>query len=49
MIDEKTEMRGHLGQPELVSAVYRQLENCEMKEKNELAINVRRGFTLKIS
>ena len=49
MIDEKTEMRGHLGQPELVSAVYRQLENWEMKEKNELAINVRRGFTLKIS
>ena len=47
MIDEKTEMRGHLDQPELVSAIYRQLQKCEMNEENELAINVRRGFCFK--
>ena len=47
MIDEKTEIGGHLGQPELVSAVYRQLQKCEMNQKNELAINVRRGFCFK--
>ena len=47
MIDEKTEMRGHLDQPELVSAIYRQLRKCEIDEEHELAINVRRGFCFK--
>ena len=47
MVDEETEMRGHLGQPELVSAIYRQLQKCEMNEENELAINVRRGLCFK--
>ena len=40
-------MRGHLDQPELVSAIYRQLQKCEMNEENEHAINVRRGFCFK--
>ena len=49
IIDEKTEMRGHLDQTQLVSAIYRQLQKCEMNEENELTSNVRRGFALKIS
>ena len=40
-------MRGHLKQPELVSAIYRQPQKCEMNEENGLAINVRRGFCFK--
>ena len=47
MIDEKTEMRGHLDQPELVSAIYRRLQKCETNEENELVINIRRGFCFK--
>ena len=30
-----------------MSAIYRQLQKCEMNEENELAINVRRGFCFK--
>ena len=44
MIDEKTEMRGHLDQTKLVPAIYKK---CEMNEENELALNVRRGFCFK--
>ena len=44
MIDEKTETRGHLDQAQLVSAIYSQLQKCEMNEENKLTINVRRGF-----
>ena len=44
MIDKKIEMRGHLDQTQLVSAIYRQLQKCEMNEEKELTINVRRGF-----
>ena len=47
MIDEKTEMRGHLDQTQLVSAIYRQLHKCEINEENELTINVRKGFCFK--
>ena len=47
MIDEKTEMNGHLDERELVSAIYRQLQKCELNEENELVINVRRGFCFK--
>ena len=47
MIGEKTEMRGYLDQTQLVSAIYRQLQKCEINEENELTINVRRGFCFK--
>ena len=47
MIDEKTEMRGYLDQTGLVSAIYRDLQKCEMNEENELAINVKRQFCFK--
>ena len=30
-----------------MSAIYRQLQKCEMNEENELAINVRGGFCFK--
>ena len=41
-------MRGHLDQMQLVSAIYRQLEKCEMNEESELDINVRRRFNVVI-
>ena len=44
---KQSEMRGHLDQTQLVSAIYRQLQKCEMNEENELTINVRRGFCFK--
>ena len=44
MVDEKTEMRGHLFKTEIVSAIYRQLQKYEMNEENELAINVRTRY-----
>ena len=47
MIDGKIEMRRHLDQTELVSAIYRKLKRCEINEENELTINVRRGFCFK--
>ena len=47
MIDEKTEMREHLDQTQLVSTIYRQFQKCEMNEENELTINVRRGLCFK--
>ena len=47
MIDEKTEMRGHLEQTQLVSTIDRQLHKCEINEENELTINVRKGFCFK--
>ena len=31
--DEKSEMRKHLDQTQLVSAIYRQLRKCEMKKR----------------
>ena len=40
-------MRGHLDQPELVSAIYRRLQKCETNEENELVINIRGGFCFK--
>ena len=30
-----------------MSAIYKQLQKCEMNEENELTINVRRGFCFK--
>ena len=36
MVDEKTEMMGHLDQPQLVSAIYRQLRKCEMNGSNQI-------------
>ena len=47
MIDEKTEMREHLDQTQLVSAIYKQLQKCEMNEENEFTINARRRFCFK--
>ena len=44
---QKTEIRRHLEQRELVSAIYRHFQKCEMNEENELAINARRGFCFK--
>ena len=46
MIDEKTEMRGHLDQTKLVPAIYKK---CEMMKKmNSLSMS-EEGFALKIS
>ena len=33
MTDEKAEMREHLDQTQLVSAIYRQLQKCDMNEE----------------
>ena len=33
MIDEKTEMREHLDQTQPMSAIYRQLQKCEINFK----------------
>ena len=50
MIDEKTEMREHLDQTQLVSAIYKQLQKCEMNEENVNSLSMpEEGFALKIS